>query len=50
MIRGTSSAGRVDNIYEPVKILWFRCMKDFVCNADDLILDVLFDFKPMKRL
>ena len=42
MVRGTSSAGRVD-IYEPAKILWFQCMEKIVCNGDDLILDVLFD-------
>ena len=25
-------------------------MKEIVCNRYDLILNVLFDFKPMKRL
>ena len=49
MIRGTSSAGRV-NIYEPTKVLWSECMEKFVCNGDDLILNALFDFKPMERL
>ena len=49
MIRGTSSAGRVD-IYEPVKVLWFGSMEEIVCNGYDLILNALFDFKPMKRL
>ena len=47
MIRGTSSARRFD-IYEPAKILWFSHMEKIVCNRDDLILNALFDFKPMK--
>ena len=49
MIRGTSSARRFD-ICEPVKVLWFGCMDEIVCNGDDLILNALFDFKLMKRL
>ena len=49
MIRGTSSARKFD-IYEPVKVLWFGCMEEIMCNEDDLILDALFDFKLMKRL
>ena len=48
MIRGASSAGKVD-IYEPVKVLWFGCMEEIVCNGDDLLLDALFDFKPIER-
>ena len=48
MIRGTSSAGRFD-IYEPVKVLCFGYI-EIVSNGDDyLILDALFDIKPMKR-
>ena len=49
MIRGTSSAERFD-IYEPVKVLWFGYMDEVVCNGDDLILNPLFNFEPMKRL
>ena len=39
MIRGASSA---------VKVLWFGYMEEVVCDRDDLILNPLFDFKPMK--
>ena len=49
MIRGTSSAWRFD-IYEPAKVLWFGYMKKIMYNRDDLILNALFDFEPMKRL
>ena len=49
MIRGTSSAGSF-NIYEPAKVLWLGYMEEIVCNRDDLILNALFDFEPMKRL
>ena len=49
MISGTSSARRID-IYEPVKVLWFDYMEEIVCNRDDLILNALFDFEPVKRL
>ena len=49
MIWETSSAGRFD-IYEPVKILWFGYMEEVVCNGNDLILNLLFNFEPMKRL
>ena len=49
MISGTSSAGRFD-IYEPVKVLWFGYMEEVVCNRDDLILNPLFNFEPMKGL
>ena len=38
------------DIYEPAKVLWFGYMEEIVCNGDDLILNPLFDFKPMKRL
>ena len=44
-----NSAGRFD-IYEPVKVLWFGYMEEVVCNRDDLILNPLFNFKPMKGL
>ena len=37
-------------IYEPAKVLWFAYMEEIVCKRDDLILNALFDFKPMKRL
>ena len=49
MICGTSSAGRFD-IYEPVKVLWFGYIEEVVCNGDDLILNSLFNFEPMKGL
>ena len=49
MIRGTSSAGRFD-IYESVKVLWFGYMEEDVCNGDDLILNLLCNFEPMKGL
>ena len=49
MIRGTSSAGSFD-IYEPVKVLWFGYRKEVVCNRDDLILNPLFNFEPVKEL
>ena len=49
MIRGTCSAGRFD-IYERVEVLWFGCMKEVVCNGDDLILNPLFNFEPMEGL
>ena len=45
----TSSAGRFD-IYEPVKVLWFGYMEEVVYNGDDLILNPLFNFEPMKEL
>ena len=38
------------DIYEPVKVLRFSYMEEIVCNRDDLILNALFDFEPMKRL
>ena len=42
-------AGRFD-IYEPVKVLWFGYMEEVVFNGNDLILNPLFHFEPMKRL
>ena len=47
MIGETSSAGRFD-IYEPVKVLWFGYMEEVVCDRDDLILNPLFNFEPLK--
>ena len=41
--------GRFD-IDEPVKVLWFGYMEEVVCNGDDLILNPLINFEPMKRL
>ena len=49
MISRTSSAGRFD-IYEPGKVLWFGYMKEVVCDGDDLILNSLFNFEPMKGI
>ena len=49
MIRGTGSAGRFD-IYKPVKVLWFGYMEKVGCNGDDLILNPLLNFEPMKGL
>ena len=49
MVRGTSSAARFD-IYEPAKVLWLGYMEVVVCNGDDLILNPLFNFEPMKGL
>ena len=37
-------------MYKPVKVLWFDYMKEDVCNGDDLILNPLFNFEPIKRL
>ena len=33
-----------------MKVLWFGYMQKVVCNADDLILNPLFNFEPMKGL
>ena len=33
-----------------MKVLWFGYMEKVVCNGDDLILNPLFNFEPMKRL
>ena len=38
------------DIYEPVEVLWFGYMEEVVCNGDDLILNLLFNFEPMKGL
>ena len=35
-------------MYEPVKVLWFGYMEEVVFNGDDLILNPLFNFEPMK--
>ena len=42
-----SSAGRFD-IYELLKVLWFGYMEGVVCDRDDLILNPLFYFEPLK--
>ena len=34
----------------PVKVLWFNYMEEVVCNGNDLLLNSLFNFKPMKGL
>ena len=33
-----------------MKVLWFGYMEEVVCNGDDLILNSLFNFEPMKGL
>ena len=33
-----------------MKVLWFGYMEEVVCNEDDLILNPLFNFEPMKGL
>ena len=33
-----------------MKVLWFGYMEEVVCNGDDLILNPLFKFEPMKGL
>ena len=33
-----------------MKVLWFGYMEEIVCDRDDLILDPLFYFKPVKGL
>ena len=33
-----------------MKVIWFGYMKEAVCNRDDLILNPLFHFEPMKGL
>ena len=33
-----------------MKVLWFGYMEEVVCNGDDLILNLLFNFEPMKGL
>ena len=38
------------DIYEPVKVFWFGYMEEIGCNGDDLILNPLFNFEPIKGL
>ena len=33
-----------------MKVLWFGYMEEVVCYGDDLILNPLFNFEPMKGL
>ena len=33
-----------------MKVLWFDYMEEVVCNGDDLILNPLLNFEPMKGL
>ena len=33
-----------------MKVLWFGYMVEVVCNGNDLILNPLFNFEPMKGL
>ena len=33
-----------------MKVLWFVYTEEVVCNGDDLILNPLFSFEPMKGL
>ena len=33
-----------------MKVLWFGYVEEVVCNGDDLILNPLFNFEPMKGL
>ena len=33
-----------------MEVLWFGYMEEVVCNGDDLILNPLFNFQPMKEL
>ena len=33
-----------------MEVLWFGYMDEIVYNGDDIVLDELIDFKPMKRL
>ena len=33
-----------------MKVFWFGYMEEVVCNGDDLILNPLFNFEPMKGL
>ena len=34
----------------PAKVIWFGYMEEVVCNRDDLILNPLFNFEPVKGL
>ena len=33
-----------------MEVLWFGYMEEVVCNGDDLILNPLFNFEPMKGI
>ena len=33
-----------------MKVLWFGYMEEVVCNGDELVLNPLFNFEPMKEL
>ena len=33
-----------------MKVFWFGYMEEVVCNGDDLIMNRLFNFEPMKGL
>ena len=44
-----SSAERFD-IYKPVNVLWLGYMEEVVCDRDDLLLNPLFNFEPIKGL
>ena len=33
-----------------MKVLWFGYMEEVVCNGDDLILNPLLNFEPIKGL
>ena len=33
-----------------MKVLWFSCMEEVVCDRDDLILNLLCNFEPVKGL
>ena len=33
-----------------MKVLWFGYKEEVVCNGDDLILNPLFNFEPVKGL
>ena len=33
-----------------MEVLWFGYMEEIVCNGDDLTLNPLFNFEPMKKL
>ena len=33
-----------------MKVRWFGYMEEVVCNEENLILNPLFNFEPMKRL
>ena len=37
------------DIYEFTMILWFRRMKEIMCNEDYFVMYTLFNFKPVKR-